>query len=74
MAHENSNPMKVHSDAESDVLMFIMLNRPPSNAISEPGGVIVSYNDNNEPISIECLNASKRQLFSPAEMNLTIST
>ena len=39
--------MKVKYDAESGILMFIMLDQPPSNAISEPGGVIVSYDDNN---------------------------
>jgi uncharacterized protein YuzE len=66
--------MKVKYDAESDILMFIMLDQPPSNAISEPGGVIVSYNDNNDPISIEFLNASQRKLFNPAEMNLKILT
>jgi uncharacterized protein YuzE len=66
--------MKVKYDAEADILMFVMLDQPPSNAISEPGGVIVSYSDTNEPVSIEFLNASKRQLFNPAEMNLTIST
>jgi len=66
--------MKVHYDAESDILMFIMLDQPPSNAISEPSGVIVSYNENNEPVSIEFLNASQRQLLNPAEMNLTILT
>lgn len=50
--------MKIHYDAESDILMLILLDQPPSNAIAEPGGIIVSYNDNNEPISIEVLNAS----------------
>jgi uncharacterized protein YuzE len=66
--------MKVKYDAEADILIFIMLDRPPANAIAEPGGIIVSYSDTNEPVSIEFLNASKRQLFNPAEMNLTIST
>lgn len=66
--------MKVHYDAESDLLMFIMLDQPPSNALSEPGGVIVSYYNDNEPISIEFLNASQRKLFNPAEMSLTILT
>lgn len=66
--------MNVKYDAEADILIFIMLDQPPANAISEPGGVIVSYSTTNEPVSIEFLNASKRQLFNPAEMNLTIST
>jgi Protein of unknown function (DUF2283) len=66
--------MKVKYDAEFDILMFVMLDQPPANAIAEPSGVIVSYSDTNEPVSIEFLNAFKRQLFNPAEMNLTIST
>jgi uncharacterized protein YuzE len=52
--------MKVKYDAEADVLIFVMKEALPSNAISEPGGVIVSYDENSEPISIEFLNASKR--------------
>jgi uncharacterized protein YuzE len=64
--------MKVHYDAESDILMIILRDQPPSNAIAQPGGIIVSYNANNEPISIEFLTASKRQLLNPAEMNLKI--
>jgi uncharacterized protein YuzE len=66
--------MKIHYDAESDILMITMIDQPPSNAIAQPGLIIVSYNADNEPISIEFLNASKRQLFNPAEMNLTILT
>jgi uncharacterized protein YuzE len=66
--------MKVKYDADADILMFIMLDQPPANAIAEPGGVIVSYSSTNEPVSIEFLNAFKRQLFNTAEMNLTIST
>ncbi|MEM9120958.1 MAG: DUF2283 domain-containing protein [Cyanobacteria bacterium P01_F01_bin.56] len=64
--------MKVRYDAEADVLIFMMKDIPPSNAISEPGGVIVSYDDNAEPVSIEFLNASQRQLFNPSETNLTV--
>jgi len=45
----------------------------PYDAISEQGGVIVSYNEAQEPVSIEFLNASKRQLFNPSETNLVIS-
>jgi uncharacterized protein YuzE len=66
--------MKVKYEAEADILMFIMLDQPPANAIAEPDGVIVSYSATHQPVSIELLNASKRQLFNPAEMNLTIST
>ena len=64
--------MKVKYDRDADILIFILREDPPVNAISEPGGVIVSYDENDEPISIEFLNASKRQLFNPGETNITI--
>lgn len=64
--------MNVKYDAEADVLIFIMKDVPPSNAISEPGGVIVSYDENDDPVSVEFLNASKRQLFNPSETVLQV--
>jgi uncharacterized protein YuzE len=65
--------MKVKYDAEADILIFILKDDFPYNAISEEGGVIVSYNEVKELISIEFLNASKRQLFNPSETSLVIS-
>lgn len=66
--------MKVKYDAEADILIFILRDAFLANAISEPGGVIVSYDENDEPVSIEFLNASKRQLLNPQELMLTIAT
>jgi uncharacterized protein YuzE len=66
--------MNVKYDSEADILIFVLHDTPPANAISEPGGLIVSYDETGEPVSIEFLNASKRQLFNPQELNLTIST
>ncbi len=66
--------MNVKYDAEADILIFILRDAFPANAISEPGGVIVSYDESDEPVSIEFLNASKRQLFNPQELILTIAT
>jgi uncharacterized protein YuzE len=65
--------MKVKYDAEADILIFILQDDLPYDAISEQGGVIVSYNEAKEPVSIEFLNASKRQLFNPSETNLVVS-
>jgi uncharacterized protein YuzE len=50
--------MKVKYDAEADILIFILQGDLPYDAISEQGGVIVSYNEAKEPVSIEFLNAS----------------
>jgi uncharacterized protein YuzE len=66
--------MVVQYDAEADILIFILRDAAPAIAISEPGGMIVSYDDGNEPVSIEFLNASKRQLLNPQDLNLTIAT
>jgi uncharacterized protein YuzE len=51
--------MKVKYDRDADILIFMRREESPVNAISEPGGVIVSYDDKDELISIEFLNASK---------------
>ncbi|MDJ0729127.1 MAG: DUF2283 domain-containing protein [Crocosphaera sp.] len=64
--------MKVKYDPESDILIFIIKDIAPSNAISEAGGIIISYDETGEPISIEFLNASKRQLINPQETILQI--
>ena len=66
--------MNVKYDTEADILIFIFSDVPPVNAIAEPGGVIVSYGDNEEPVSIEFMNASKRQLINPQNLQLTITT
>ncbi|MEG4010745.1 MULTISPECIES: DUF2283 domain-containing protein [unclassified Microcoleus] len=66
--------MKVKYDAEADILIFILRDAFPANAISEPRGVIVSYDESDEPVSIEFLNASKRKLFNAQELILTIAT
>ncbi|MBD1919090.1 MULTISPECIES: DUF2283 domain-containing protein [Cyanophyceae] len=56
--------MNVKYDAEADVLIFSMRDAPPCEAISKPSGVIISYDENAELVSIEFLNASKQQLSS----------
>jgi uncharacterized protein YuzE len=65
--------MKVRYD-EADILIFILGDGFPANAISEPGGVIVSYDESERPLSIEFLNASQCQLLDPQELKLTILT
>lgn len=50
--------MKIRYDPDADVLMLVLRNNPPVDAIEEPGGVIVSYGEDGEPVSVEFLNAS----------------
>ncbi len=52
--------MKMKYDVEADILILILCDEPPVDAIEEPGGVIVSYGESGEPVSVEFLNASKR--------------
>jgi uncharacterized protein YuzE len=64
--------MKIQYDNEADVLFFVLRNEPPVDAIEEPGGVIVSYGEDGEPVSVEFLNASVRHLTLPGEVSVTI--
>jgi uncharacterized protein YuzE len=64
--------MRIRYDLEADVLSLVLRNNPPVDAIEEPGGVIVSYGEDGEPVSAEFLNASARQLILPGEVSVTI--
>lgn len=66
--------MKIRYDPESDILLLVLREDPPADAIEEPGGVIVSYGEDGEPVSVEFLNASVRRLILPGEINITIQT
>ena len=50
----------------------IVTDDPPVDAVEESGGVIVSYREDGEPVSVEFLNASTRQLVQPGEVSVTI--
>ena len=64
--------MKIRYDTEADVMLLLLRDDPPVDAIEEPGGVIVSYGEDGEPVSVEFLNASARQLMLPNEFSVTI--
>ena len=64
--------MKVRYDAEADVLIFVLKDGFPVNAIAEQCGVIVSYDEAGEPLSLEFLNASQRELIHPELTELKI--
>ena len=59
-------------DVEADILILILRDEPPVDAIEEPGGIIVSYGESGEPVSVEFLNASKRKLMIPGEDTVTV--
>ncbi len=64
--------MKIRYDSEADVLILILRDEPPVDAIEEPGGVIVSYGEDKEPVSVEFVNASIRRLIRPGEISVTV--
>ena len=66
--------MRIKYDADADVLIVILRDNPPADAIEEPGGVIVSYGEDGEPVSVEFLNASNRQLVRSDEVSTALQT
>jgi len=62
--------MKIKYDSGADVLYLLLREDPPVDAIEEPGGIIVSYGTDGEPVSIEFLNASARGLVQPTEVSV----
>jgi len=66
--------MRIRYDSEADVLILILRDDPPVDSLEEPGGVIVSYGEDGEPVSVEFLNASARRLIHPGEVSVTLQS
>lgn len=66
--------MKIRYDQDADILFFFLRDEPPVDAIEEAGGVILSYGEDGEPVSVEILNASVRHLIQPGEVSVTLQT
>lgn len=64
--------MRIRYDPEADILILVLRDDPPEDAVEEPGGVIVSYGEDGEPVSIEFLDASSRHLIRPDSVSVTI--
>lgn len=43
------------------------------DAVEEPSGVIISYGEDKEPVSVEFLNASLRHLVKDGEVSVTLA-
>ena len=54
--------------------MLILRDEAPMDAIAEPGGVIVSYREDGEPVSVEVLNAALRKLIGSGEVSVQLRT
>ncbi len=64
--------MRLRYDSEADVLIFILRDEPPVDAVEEPGGVIISYGSDGEPVSVEFLRVSSRRLIQRGEVSITV--
>ena len=64
--------MQIRYDSEADVLLLILRDDSPVDAVEEPGGIIVSYGEDGEPVSVEFLNAATRRLILPGEVSVPI--
>lgn len=66
--------MRVQYDAEADVLLVEVRDATPVEAVEESGGMIVSYGEDGEPVSIEFLNASKRGMVGPDGVSVQLQS
>lgn len=66
--------MRIRYDPEADILVLILRNDPPVDAVEEPGGVIVSYGPDGEPVTVEFLCASTRRLVRRGQVEVTLET
>jgi len=64
--------MRVAYDADADVLTLVLRADPPVDAIEEPGGLVISYGDDHEPVSVEFLRASARGFWKPGKKNIPL--
>ena len=71
---EGGKRMRIKYDSEADVLLFVLRDDPPMDAIEESGGVIVSYGEDGEPVSVEFLNALARRLIQADEISVTLQS
>jgi uncharacterized protein YuzE len=64
--------MRVSYDAEADILLVVLREEAPVDALEEPGGVVLCYGADGEPVSVELLNASKRSMVTSRGVSVTL--
>ena len=64
--------MRVEYDPDADVLTLVLRTEPPVDAIEEPGGLVISYGDDREPVSVEFLHASARGFWKPGQKSIPL--
>lgn len=64
--------MQIRYDQVADVLLVLLRDEPPVDAIEEPGGVIVSYGEDGRPVSVEFLEVAARGLTTVDEVRIRL--
>ncbi|MEW6755408.1 MAG: DUF2283 domain-containing protein [Candidatus Latescibacterota bacterium] len=64
--------MRIRYDPEADVLVVLVRPEAPVDSVEEPGGVVVSYGEDGEPVSVEFLNAAARKLVQGGGVTITV--
>ena len=64
--------MRIRYDPDADVLVIMVRPEPPVDSVEEPGGVVVSYGEDGEPVSVEFLHAAARNLVQAGGVTITL--
>lgn len=62
--------MEIRYDSQADIMVLVLSGNAPVDSIEEPGGVIISYGVDHEPVSVEFLQASKREFISRGQKSI----
>jgi uncharacterized protein YuzE len=63
----------VRYDSDTDVLLVQLRDEPPTDAVEEDGGVVISYGDKGVPVSVEFLNTSQHGLIRRQDPTVTLA-
>ncbi len=63
--------IQIRYEPDSDELFLVLRDDPLTDAVEEHGGVIVSYREDGDLVSVEFHNASSRNLIREGEVSVT---
>lgn len=64
--------MQIRYDRAADMLLVLLRDEPPVDAVEEPGGVVVSYGEDGRPVSVEFLQAAAQGLTNVDEVRIRL--
>jgi uncharacterized protein YuzE len=63
----------VRYDRDADVLLILLRDEPPIDAVEGEGGIIISYGQEGLPVSVEFLNASRHGLVQAQDPRVVLT-